>query len=288
MGIKVRGANRHITSNMIVDNTIGRIDPYGKPFEIITLKWTPRKKTFHKAKTKGFEDALITRNTQSKQISIEYRKSGSAEWLKDPIGGEFIAKIPKTDNNIRVLASMFYDNLWVIKEAHIKSEVKKLADKIDEENKKVKCPFEGFDTWFDYHKMRRESHFKGKSGMDISQRGATKAISDQLTQEEAMLEKRRIELEKKEAELKEKEEVLNDKISQKNSIDSVQLVMQKYDRDFLEKLNVSTLKKKARDEFNIKDAFERKKPEIIDIILDLQSGEQFAPEIESEPEVITG
>ena len=294
MGIKVRGANRVVTSELIVDKAIGMLDPYGEPFELITLKYTARKKTYHKAKCKGFEDVIITRNTQTRKLSIEYRH-GSVEWLKDPIGGEFIGRCARTKQNMEVLAAGYYNKMWTIAEAHIRELVKKRADEIDNESKKHPCPFPGgYKSLYEHNVAVIEGNFKGKRGFDISQRGADKVEADQMTLAEADLEKRKIKLAKAEAELKERQELLKTEQATAPITPVPEPIAPKskgggFSFEELNKMNPSTLKKKARDEYGITNSFQLKKPKVIELILEQQAG----PVVEEEPEetkteVVTG
>lgn len=283
MGIRISGTNRVLTGEKILEYAIGTLDPYGEPFELITLIWTPRKKMFHRGKSKGFEDCVIRRNPESRQIIIKYR-SGSAEWLKDPVGGAFVARIPRTEHNLSVLASNYYDNLWTIKDSHIRSLVKEMADAIDEACKKIPCPYLVGGTWYDFNKAKRENHFKDSRKMNISLRGAEKVAENQMVLEEAKLERRRMEIERKEALLKEREEALLKKsVSVPTVKKDVLPEPSIYTGEDLKKMNTMTLKKKAKDEFGIMNSFSIKKEDLIPMVLEKQKLPLIA-EVSHEPE----
>lgn len=285
MGIRVKGANRVITGEIIANAARGRIDKYGNPFELIDLLYSPRKKIAHRAKTKGFEDTFIVRNANSGKITIEYRIPGSAEWLKDPIGGEFKARVARTKHNLRVLASMYYDKLWTIAQPHINEIVKKAANVIEEENKQTPCNLPGWEgkTWYDYHKLRRNGHFLGSGRLNISRQGSEKVIENRETEKDAELARKLMDIEQREAIVAAKEnELRGENVDLPPVQDPAPTIPPPESRGLsLEELKLMEfpkLRKLAKDEFGVDNAYKLKKLQLLDIIMERQSGEVVAPE----------
>lgn len=114
MGIIVLNPSKKFTTEMLIDAAIGQTDERGNPFQLITLDWNPDLKNAHLAKSRGFEDALIER--QSRGLKIVYRRPGCAVWMLNELTMTYSAKIPYTKHNMAVLGSHFGDGLWNIRE----------------------------------------------------------------------------------------------------------------------------------------------------------------------------
>lgn len=123
---------RSITADHWKSMAMGVIDEYGNAFRLIKLRWnlTANHKMAEYAKTRGFEDAVIGRNQRTGDISVTYRKQGSAMWQR-PIGGvgPFMAEVPQTPRNMNTLAAMYGDKLFTIIDADISEIVKAMHEK---------------------------------------------------------------------------------------------------------------------------------------------------------------
>jgi len=111
---------------------VGETDQYGNPFRMIKLRWT--KNRLHRngpyAKTRGFEDTIITVNTGTGEIAVSYRPNGSVMWDRGPLGvGPFFGELGKTAANMTRLAKCYRDGLWTIVDSDIDGEVKAMSDK---------------------------------------------------------------------------------------------------------------------------------------------------------------
>ena len=295
MSIRIKGANRRYTSEIILERAIGMVDEkYHTPLEIIHLEWTPYKRNYHQTKTKGFEDTFLTR-LQGKGIVIEHRVPGSAEWLKDGLTGRYVSMLARTEHNMYVLASMYYDKLWTIKEAHIDMIVKKKADEIDEANRQTPYTYEERQrilsddgksykmvttevtkTMYDFHKARREAHFKTSQDEILSAPINPTYNEQSLKEEHAQMEKKRMSLEEREARVEQRENnnfplVEDPKQPVLETKPALKLV-----RDGEKELNalpIGELRKKAKAEYGVEKTFTMKKSEIVSRIL--QSQKEF-------------
>ena len=267
MGIRVKGATTisgRAPVERIIEDAIGMDDPYGRPFELIHLIWTPYKKCASGARTGGFEEAYLLYDTVN-GIRITYR-DGSAEWIKG-LRGRLESVIPRTQKNLEVLAANYYDKLWKIKEPHIERIVKKMADEIEEKLEKKAKKSIGAKQHLDFEKKRREGHFMGKMG-DI-RRPVGKSIEDDLLKEErALIEKRRIKIEAAEAELEEKKK----KLGLEFSDDSRMPEFTGYTEPELERYTNKELRKLGIEmEFDTDDLLGKTKKELIEKILNKQN-----------------
>jgi len=291
MGIRIKGASRRYTSEIILERAVGiRDEKYHRPLELIHLQWTPYKKNYHQAKTKGFEDTFITRD-QAKGIIIEHRLPGSAEWLKDGLTGAYIATIARTDWNMRILASMYYDKLWTIKESHIEMIVKQAADAIDEENKTIPYTYEEkkrvlspdgkshlwvyekvTKTMYDFHKARREMQFQVQDEAITSAPVNPNFHSMQLQEKEAQIERKRMELEEREALLKQREDAAPKQIAPE------QKQIKKTDsetKESLAKSPIGSLRKRAK-ELGVANTFKMNKETLVSAVYEKLEEEEKA------------
>lgn len=292
MAIRVKNANKRITGEMCINACMGMEDPYGNPFEIITLDWTPRMKNAHQSKTKGFEDTFITRKHEGGLI-IEYRQPGSAEWIKDMLTGRFSAQVARTPHNMKVLAHNYYDNLWTIRQPHIRDEVKKVADIIDDEAKKiivditttrpetVRDPLTGKESiqqvdkivgqqsLYEYHKKRRDSRYLavGEPIGAVSSKNDLEEESKLLLGKRAELARMNAEIDKKMAELNEQQKVLNKRTKELSDSGALSTT---YSIEYLGKESMGSVRKIAH-EMGLGINIRMKKPEIIDAILNKQN-----------------
>lgn len=128
MSIIVYGASRRYPSEDIIKHAIGVEDDRGNPFQLITLDWNPKKKNAHQAKTKGFEDAIIT--FEENGISITYRLPGTAQWFINDFSRRLYAQIPYTKHNMSVLGSHYDEGLWTIREQRFRDAAQVIWERI--------------------------------------------------------------------------------------------------------------------------------------------------------------
>lgn len=118
------------TAEDIIEQAIGSIDEYGKPFEVVRLQW--RSSSLHPCtegqKIAGYEDAIISMTRNGPKVS--YRKSGSAVFRRSMRNGPYIALVAKTERNMTKMASSYRDGLWIIQDRIHDAEIKKLSDEM--------------------------------------------------------------------------------------------------------------------------------------------------------------
>lgn len=293
MTIRCIGTNKSITEAMILEASVGSIcDTYKEPLELIHLEWSPLKKGRHYGKTKGFEDTFIKR-LRTGGLQIYHRKPGSAMWLRDQLSGKYTATLARTDHNMRMLASMYYDKLWTIREKHIDALVKAEADKIDAELAQNKVSFyidepvlnekghivdfkqvEKVQSELEFHKERREGHFQNRStsvrqssikSMRVEE--AHKAEKDEIAKQKAEIEREKQRLADKEARLNEAKALLSQTIA---PVETASLSTE-YTREQLETLNpISKLRSIAKEFKTDKTVATMTKTALIDEILECQ------------------
>lgn len=315
MSIRVIGANpRRFPAEVVLQAAINRrisdvagedYVPLGIPLEIIYLDWNPTKKCYHQTKTKGdFHNTFITR-LQGGGLLVQYKSPGSLEWLKDGLTGVFSAMAARTPKNLRLLASMFYDGLWTVRDKTVRAEIKMMADEIDEENKKIPFTYKKvvkkFDdasgnyineeieveaSMYDFHKERREAHLKSKYAAEtIAPLGV---FNEQMgmQQEREAIDRQRKELDDRTDRITEKEKMLKivvDVIPNAPPSAAEGPPVPEYtgeELDNMKKENFGTFRKFARDKFGI-DSFKMKYDEIKELILKKQS----EPEPEKEESI---
>ena len=290
MAIRIIGANpRTITAAMILEAAkTKRIkdSATGTPLQIVMLYWNNQKKTYHESKTKGdWDDVFITRSG-SGGLVLEYRHPGSLEWLKDPIAGDYSASCAITERNMFLLASHYYDRLWTIGDPVIDAKAKAMADKIDEDNKKIPTVFtkiykrinpkngqyesieekvEG--NMYQYHKYRREMNFKSHSEYDSIAIASTtptpisNAMDDLLIREKNLRER--------EAAIEERERNLGI-VQPANAVPNLPLTQDPgFSAEELTAMRIQDLRKFAKDKFKI-DALKLSKAAIIEEIQKIQ------------------
>ena len=195
-GIKV---NRQLNSDFWKDKARGTIDPYGNPFRIIKLRWNRGeiRPNSEYAKTRGFEDAVISKSS-SGDFKIRYRRDGSVTWMRAPGGiGPFIAELPLTPINIKVLTKAHGDKMWTIEDHDIRSVVEKLYAVVVEKM----TPEES-----EFNKKRIEAmNTRNLSVNPNSFERPTGSEKDSVEEERRQNEIRRQELDKREAELANRE-----------------------------------------------------------------------------------
>ena len=304
MAIRVKNPNRKYTSEMIVNACIGTEDSYGNPFEVITLDWSLKLRNAHQAKTKGAEDTFITRKPEG-GIQIEYREPGNVEWLKDGLTGRYYGQLARTPSNMKFLAANFYDDLWRIRDAHIREEAKAMADAIDEAAKKVVMDVTrtvpkkiensltgavttqmvdekvGEETLYDFHKRRREAHFKAPGAVASHgvQANDFEAEMNLIQSQKASLFKMQKEVDAKLKEIMDRNNQVN-KLRKKTADGGVLLTQ--YEEGFLRELKPFQKLRSLAKEMGIEVTLKMKKEEIVQAIMDKQNSV-----VAHEPEEVT-
>ncbi len=298
MAIRVIGANpRTITAEMILEAaTKKRLKDAktGTPLQITYLDWNMRKNTYHQAKTKGdWDDVFITR-TGSGQLELEYRHPGSLEWIKDPIAGDFSAVVAVTERNVFLLASHYYDRQWTVRDPVLNAKIKTMADKIDEDNKKIPMKFlkifktvnpktgqyetvekEVQGNMYEFHVHRREQNFKAHSEQESLAMVSTNPapISDAM---DALTEKER-NLAEREALVRQREIDLGIVEGAKATTKTPLVPAEPgYTEPELSGMRIQDLRKLAREKFGL-DAFKKSKSEIISDIQKIQINSAGTP-----------
>jgi hypothetical protein len=292
MSIRVIGANpRRYPAEVVLQAAITRRikdAELGLPLEIIFLDWNSRKKNYHQAKTKGnWHNVFITR-LPGGGLEVEYRNPGSLEWLKDGLTGTFSAMVARTPINIELLASMHYDNLWTIRDLGVRAEIKKLADDIDEANKKVKFNYKRvakvFDeetgqyvnkeepvagTMYSFHKERREAQFSGKYQAEMTAPMGVFNEQQQLNKEKVDIEQSKRQLQEREERVSQKEKdlgVVVDVIPTQNISEIPTPEHTDEELIAIGKNNFGKFRKLAKEKYGIVDAFKMKFPQIMEAI----------------------
>jgi len=303
MSIRVIGANhRKYPAEMVLQAAVNRrikdvpgenYKALGIPLEIIYLDWNPGKKCAHQTKTKGdFHNTFITRKSGG-GLQVQYKNPGCLEWLKDGLTGTLSAMVSRTPNNMRLLASMFYDNLWTVRDPGVRGEIKKAADLIDEENKKVPYNYKKivkeFDeaagayfnkevdvkgTMYGFHKERREGHLKDRYAGEMTAPLGGFLEKQGLNREKEAIENEKRNLEEREQRIFQKEkdlQIVVDVIPDQEFAGTPTPEYSEQELIDMKKQNFGKLRKLARDKFGVVDAFKMHFEEIRDAIMKKQN-----------------
>lgn len=300
MAVRIVGANpNNYTAERILQVAMDRHlkdKDRGIPLRIIYLDWNKRKKQYHQATTKGgWDDVFITRLPNGGGLALEYKNPGALEWIKDDLTGEHSAMCAVTDNNLFLLASHYYDQLWTIRDFEIDKKVKEKADGIDENNKLLPHTFikttkrvnkktgvhESYEetvesNMYEFHKHRREGHFQ-QHNEKLSIAPMNNAQVANINNEKADLAKKRKELDERESVLLEKEKnagVVPDVIPPEEQLKEIEDedidAVPVYSEEDLNAMHFSKLRRLAVDKFGI-DAFKMKKAPIMEAIQQIQN-----------------
>jgi len=274
--IIVKNATRAHPSEEWMEVARGEIDEYGEPFQLIELQWlnTPLHRMTEYAKTRGFEDTIITANTKTGGVKINYRENGSVMWLRKKGIGPFTGLLAKTPKNMRRLASHFEDRLWKIMDPVIASEVKALWDSLKEKMTEKDLQFHN-DRITSTHSSKSETSIPGYVARLPAEDSAT-----QIAEDRRQLNLQMVELKRRELEVAEREGSLN-----KSKIESIAAgeAPSKYGQVYLEKLKMHEIRSLAR-KMGIPVDGADKKTTIVQRVLDRQNGIESIPEAAQEPE----
>ena len=273
----------------------GEQDEYGNPFRAIRLRW--RSTRYHRngpnAKSRGFEDAVISVSRSTGNLKITYRKSGSATWSRGVSGvGAYFALVPRTQHNLGRLAKCYEDKLWEIVDSDVDAEVKAMSDKFwadmaahDESMKDAEGNYpKGYTPEVEYNRERiRRMHVLPSEDLDSN----LAPVGHELEHEKAVVDdkakinnRREMELVKREAELAKRERDLiaaNAKIAAEFAP-----VGTGYSAESMGGLKMHEVKKIARADFGLRIPPEMKKDEIISRILEKQTLGDKTPQEETE------
>jgi len=261
VAIRIKGAKRNIPEAEYFAAVEGITDPYGEPFQLIYLDWNKRYRVQSgRAKTKGFQDTMIV-ITQT-ALRIEYHDGGNVQWQRHKLTKQIYGILAKTDYNMKVLASMHYDNMWTIRDPKIRAEVAQMAKELDarlatqmlqhvDDLGNPKLGDNGkpiVESRLAYEKRRRASLTKQLVGAD--ELPATLPIALPPKPEDVAGE---IALDH-----------LNDRLTKNltqteigNRQPEIQDLVQTYSEDELKFMNISSLRKMAKDKFGIENAFSK-------------------------------
>jgi len=237
MAIICFGASLKHPSSEIVELAIGVEDKRGNPFELITLDWNRKKKNTHLAKTRGFEDAVITLNDSG--ITVDYRLPGCATWIMNDITKQFTARVPYTPHNMAVLGSHFGDGLWTIRDIGKRNQAQVIYEKIREQMS---------STQRENDDLRQKGHFISmfdvKDGVPVLDN--YKASGD----DPVNIMTQKTDLAKKEAALSEKERAIDVKMAWMEKkiaeLQSQGIMLASYSQESLSEKNIGELRTLAK------------------------------------------
>lgn len=264
--------NRELTSEFWKKKAQGTKDQYGNPFRIITLHWlfTRMRPNTEYSKTRGFEDAVISKNESTGGFKITYRANGSVMWLRAPGGvGPFYGELAVTPRNLKRLASMYGDRLWTIVDADIdqivKAMYKKRFEKMPEEIK-------------EFNKSRIAAMNTHRTSTDIKLGDAPVSQTERelFDEEQRKFEVEKQDLAKKTAEVEKKEEkILGDVIKdiEKGAAPIA------YTEEYLSKVNFND-RKKILKELGVKVPPSARSADLLTMILAAQAGKGIKPAID--------
>ncbi len=268
---------RQLTAKYWKNQVAGTIDEYGNPFRIITLKWN--KSRLHKnaeySKTRGFEDAEISKSEEDGDFAIKYRRNGSVMWQKPEGGvGPYYGELPYTPYNIQKLVTHYGDKLWTIADADIDRMVRlkyeELNNKMTEKTKK-----------FNDDRINAMHTSDIEAGKTVKFEVPTDPIL--IKEKERTLAVKNTDIEKKAAELEERERRLAEREA---TLIKAGVSLNPYSEEYLKTRTITSLRKTAKD---LKLAWtpDMLKPAIIQMIVDAQAGikddnEQDEDETQSE------
>lgn len=297
MSVRIKGAkSAAYPAPVVLQRAIDlrlRDKKYRIPLQLVYLDWNPDRKNYHQSKTKGdFEDLFIIR--KQKGLEVEYRSPGCLEWLQDGLSGQFSAMCPITEKNMLMLASLYYEGMFTIRDRSIDDAVKKAADAIEEQNKKIPYTFirvkreldtkTGFyvnveetveATVYDFHLYRRKLNSAG--AMDQNKLPSLGVKSGNALLREQDVESERRSLKERERIIREKEKELGITTNVLPT-KSAEVPAPEFTEESLRAMHMGKLRKTARDHFGITDAFAKNKDQIIpEIIAQLNGGDQPEP-----------
>lgn len=250
--IIVKNATRQMPAEKWIDQVIGLTDERGNPFQIVRL--TSLRPCVTYSKTAGFEDAIIS--TRAGKPHISYRSEGSAQWMRT-IMGTFQAIVPITDHNLKVLAGSFYDKLWEINDAQIKTLVKRMADAIEA---KMSPELKEFNK-----KRREELHRKQFDNPGVST--PSSVLEADLDRQDKAADAREMELVARESDLRKREMALQAREASISRLVGEGPFESPITRESLDLMLFAELRTMARTVYKLKPKMTATKGDIIDMIL---------------------
>lgn len=258
--------NRQLTADYWKQLAIGTKDDYGNPFRIIKLRWNNNKlhKNTDYAKTRGFEDAILSKDTRTGDIKVSYRRNGSIVWQRPAGGvGPYIGEVAVTPYNLEKLASMYGDKLFSIIDQDIDAIVRAKYEQ------KVKGMSEQ-TLLFNKNRVRGMHTMAVEKDSNIQNLGEVPLEVEKVNIQEQnrVLMQKKQEQDLREAALNDKEQRLNTKVADLvgEGIDPVT-----YSEEYLKGLKFLELRKVAKEQ-GIKYENTDKIPDIIVKIVEKQAG----------------
>ena len=258
--------NRQLTADYWKQLAIGTEDDYGNPFRIIKLRWNNNKlhKNTDYAKTRGFEDAILSKDQRTGDIKVSYRRNGSITWQRPAGGvGPYIGEVAVTPYNLEKLASMYGDKLFSIIDQDIDAIVRAKYEQ------KVKGMSE-HTLQFNKNRVRGMHTMAVEKDSNIQNLGEIPLEVEKVNiqeQNRALMQKKQ-EQDLREAALKDKEQQLNERVADLvgEGIDPVT-----YSEEYLKGLKYLELLKVAKEQ-GIKKEPTDKATDLITKILAKQTG----------------
>ncbi len=264
--------SKELNSEFWKSKAKGTKDQYGNPFRIITLHWlfTRMRPMADYVKTRGFEDAVISKNEATGGFKITYRRNGSVMWQRAPGGvGPFFGEVAVTPYNLKKLASMYNDKLWTIVDADIDQVVKALYLK-----RFAKMP----DEVKKFNEDRIAAMNSHRTSIDIKLGDAPVSQTEReaFEEEQRKLEVGKQELAKKQAEVKTQEKTIIDNVVKdiENGVSPVE-----YSEEYLSKVGFND-RKKILKEMGVKVPPSANSAALLTMILAAQAGKKVTPPVE--------
>lgn len=266
--------NKELNGEFWKKKAFGTKDQYGNPFRIITLHWlfTKMRPNAEYVKTRGFEDAVISKNDATGGFKITYRRNGSVMWLRAPGGvGPFYGELAVTPYNLKKLASMYGDRLWTITDADIDQVVKALYQKrfakMSDDVKK-----------FNADRIAAMNSHRTATDVKLKDAPVSQTERELFDEEQRKLEVQKQELAKKTAEVTNQEKTILD-----NTIKGIESGVSPiaYTEEYVSKLGFND-RKKVLKELGVKVPPSARSGDLLVMILAAQSGNKV-PEVPKEP-----
>lgn len=258
--------NKQLTEDYWKNIAQGTTDSYGNPFRIIRLRWMNSKlhKNAEYAKTRGFEDAVLSKNAVTGDIKITYRRNGSIVWLRPPGGvGPYIGEVAETPRNLRLLASHYGDKLWTIVDRDVDAIVHKMYETMRADMSQKQRDFND-KRIAKMHTMSVEESDSGSVNIPVD------AERMSLQEDRRLLMQEKTAQDQRKAALDEKEKLLNKKAV---SLVGEGVMPVFYSEEHLKSLKIFDLRKVAK-EIGVDYSSGDKSEGLIKKILDRQAGKK--------------
>jgi vacuolar-type H+-ATPase subunit E/Vma4 len=231
-----------LTEGFWKEKAKGVRDVYGKPFRIIKLRWLWSRTNLctNYQKTAGFDDAILTKDSNSGGIKVLYRP-GALMWLRPAGGiGDFESDCPLTEKNLRALAKAYPNKRWYIVDDDIRAKVKAMWE----------------NTWNKMTPAEQERNTKlyrsmHTAAVEMGEQGSGDAA--QIAMDRAEIEEQRRELEAREQGLTQREAAVETVVTEAvekevgDILAGVETTQPEYTREYLETLKLPRLRSIAKE-----------------------------------------